>query len=59
MHKEKLKQVIDAFPEEVDMDSLMDTLYLLDKIEQGERQLAEEKGIPHEDVKERLKPWLE
>jgi hypothetical protein len=59
MHKEKIQQVIDAFPEEIDMDSLMDKLYILDKIEQGEKQLAEGKGISHEDVKERLKTWLE
>ena len=59
MHKEKIIQVIDAFPEDVDMDSLMEKLYLLDKIEQGEKQLAEGKGISHEDAKERLKTWLD
>jgi hypothetical protein len=58
MHKEKIKQVIDSFPEEVDMDSLMEKLHLLDKIEQGEKELAEGKGILHEDVKERLQTWL-
>ena len=59
MHREKIKQVVDAFPEEVDMDVLMEKLYLLDKIEQGERQIAEGKCISHEEVKERLKSWLE
>jgi hypothetical protein len=59
MHKEKIQQVINALPEEVDMDALMEKLYLLDKIEQGEKELAEGKGISHEAVKERLKPWLE
>jgi len=58
MHKEKIKHVIDAFPEEVAMDSLMEKIYLLDKIEQGEKELAEGKGILHEDVKERLQTWL-
>jgi hypothetical protein len=59
MHKEKIKKVIDTFPEEIDMDSLMEKLYLLDEIEQGEKELAEGKGILHEDVKDRLKAWLE
>ncbi|MGD0655390.1 MAG: hypothetical protein ABSA16_13695 [Thermoguttaceae bacterium] len=59
MHREKIKQVIDAFPEEVDMDALMEDLFLLDKIEYGEKQLAEGKGIPHDDIKVRLKTWLE
>jgi len=58
MQKEKIKQVIDAFPEDIDMDALMEKLFLLDKIEHGEKQLAEGKGISHEEVKERLKTWL-
>jgi predicted transcriptional regulator len=59
MHKDKIKHVIDAFPEEVDMDALIEKLFLLDKIEEGEKQLAEGKGISHEEVKEQLKTWLE
>jgi hypothetical protein len=58
MHKEKIKQAIDAFPEEVDMDSLMEKLYLLDKIEQGEKELAEGKGISHAEAKDRLQTWF-
>ncbi len=59
MQKQKIKQVIDAFPEEVDMDALLEKLYLLDKIEHGEKQLAEGKSIPHDEVKKRLQTWLE
>ena len=59
MQKEKIKQVIESFPEEIDMDDLMEKLFLLDKIELGEKQLAEGKGISHDDVKERLKTWFE
>ncbi|MGW8257747.1 MAG: hypothetical protein ACWGMZ_09710 [Thermoguttaceae bacterium] len=59
MQKEKIKQVIDAFPEDVDVDDLMSKLFLLEKIEIGEKQLAEGKGISHDAVKERLKTWLE
>jgi len=59
MQKEKIQQVVDTFPEEVDMDALLEKLYLLDKIEQGEKQLAEGKGIAHEEVKKRLQKWLE
>jgi hypothetical protein len=59
MQKAKIKQVIDDFPEDVDMDALMEKLFLLDKIEQGEKQLAEGKGIPHDEVKQRLQTWLE
>jgi predicted transcriptional regulator len=40
------------------MDSLMEKLFLLDKIEQGEKQLDEGRGVSHEEVKERLQKWL-
>jgi hypothetical protein len=59
MQKEKIKQVIDAFPEDVDMDALMSKLLLLEKIESGEKQIAEGKTVSHEEAKERLKTWLE
>ena len=59
MQREKIKQVIDAFPEEVNMDALLEKLYLLDKIEQGEKQLAEGKGVSHDAVKQQLQTWLE
>jgi predicted transcriptional regulator len=57
MQKEKLQQVVVDLPEEVDVDSLVEKLYLLDKIEMGERQLARGEGIPHEEAKKRLEKW--
>jgi len=59
MQKEKIQQVVGAMPEEVDIDALVEKLYLLQKIEQGEKQLAAGEGILHEDAKKRLAPWLE
>ena len=58
MEKERLQQVIDEFPENVDIDALMDRLYLLKKIEVAEQQFANGQGIPHSEVKERLSKWL-
>lgn len=37
----------------------MERLYILYKVEQGRRQLEAGEGIPHEDVKKRLKGWRE
>jgi hypothetical protein len=54
MQKEKIKQVIDTFPEDVDIDAPLEKLFLLDMIEQGEKQIAEGKGVPHEEVKKKL-----
>jgi hypothetical protein len=58
MLKEKVQQVVGELPEEVDVDVLVEKLYLLEKIELGERQLAEGKGVSHEDAKKRLEKWL-
>jgi predicted transcriptional regulator len=58
MTKEKVQQVVVDLPDEVDVDSLVEKLYLLEKIELGERQLARGEGVPHEEVKKRLEKWL-
>ena len=60
MLKEKVQQLVGDLPEEVDVDvdALVEKLYLLEKIELGERQLAEGKGVPHEEAKKRLEKWL-
>jgi ABC-type uncharacterized transport system ATPase subunit len=58
MLKEKVQQVVGELPEEVDVDVLVEKLYLLEKIELGERQLSEGKGVPHEEAKKRLEKWL-
>ena len=59
MQKEKVRQIIEAFPEEIDVDVLMDKLYLLQKIETAERELANGEGIPDAEVEGRLAKWLE
>jgi len=58
MQKEKVKQVLDACPEEVNIDALMEKLYLLQKIEIAERELANGEGIPDEEVEQKLGQWL-
>jgi len=59
MRKEKILEVLQALPDEVDVDSLMEKLYLLRKIEVAEQQLADGQGISHEHAKKQLEPWLE
>lgn len=58
MQKETLQKMLVELPEEVNVDSLVEKLYLLEKIEQGERQLARGEGVPHEEAKRRLEKWL-
>jgi hypothetical protein len=58
MQKEKVQQVVGELPEEVNVDTLVEKLYLLEKLELGELQLARGEGIPHEEAKKRLEKWL-
>ena len=58
MQKEKVQQVLDTFSDEVDVDSFLEKVYLLRKIEAGEAQIAAGGVVSHEDAKERLQRWL-
>ena len=58
VQKEKVRQILDAFPEEFDVDVLMEKLDLLEKIETAERELANGDGIPDEKIEEPLGRWL-
>ena len=58
MRKETVRQIVDSFPDEVDIDQLSYRIYVLDKIERGERAIDEGRFLTHEEAKERLKEWL-
>ena len=58
MRKATIQQVVDALPDEVDVDALVERLYVLRKLEMAERQLAHCQGVSHEDAKRRLERWL-
>ena len=58
MQREKLLSVIQELPDEVDVDALTERLYLLQKIDDAEKEIAAGKGLPHEEVRRRLAKWL-
>ena len=58
MQREKVLAVIQELPEEVDVDALTERLYLLQKIDDAEKEIAAGKGIPHDEVRRRLAKWL-
>jgi hypothetical protein len=58
MQKLKVQQILDAFPEDVDLDAFLEKAILLEKIEIGERQIANGETFTHEEAKQRLKKWL-
>lgn len=58
MQKEKVLAVVEELPEEVDVDALTERLYLLQQIDEAEKEIAAGKGIPHDEVRRRLAKWL-
>lgn len=58
MRKATIQQVVDALPDEVDVDALGERLYVLRELEMAERQLANRQGVSHKDAKKRLERWL-
>jgi hypothetical protein len=54
MQKGTIRQVIDSMPDDIDLDELLNRLYVLQQIEEGERSLVEEEPVPHDEVKQRF-----
>jgi hypothetical protein len=54
MSKTQILEVIATLPAEVNLDDLLSKLYVLEKIEQGERQIDARQCVSHEDAKKRL-----
>ena len=57
MTKEAVKRVVDALPNEFELDELLEKLIVIAKIEKGRQQLSEGKGIPLEEAIKISKSW--
>ena len=59
--KEEIARLMQDLPdeatEEETINEAMDRLYLLHRVIRGEKQIAEGKGIPHEEVRQRMIEW--
>jgi hypothetical protein len=53
MQKQTVLEVVESMPDEVNVDQLLNKLYVLEKIEAGERALAEQGGVSQEEVEKR------
>jgi hypothetical protein len=54
MQKETVLQVLEAMPQDVDLDELLNKLYVLEQIEEGERSLASEPTYSQADVEQKF-----
>jgi predicted transcriptional regulator len=57
MRKDKALETINNFPQEFDLEELIERLIFVEKIEKGLKQANEGKTISHEEVKNRVKKW--
>ncbi|QEC77246.1 hypothetical protein ACFGVS_21135 [Mucilaginibacter sp. AW1-7] len=56
--KDKVKELIDHMPETFSVDDLVDKVILLQKIENGEKEIEDGEGIDWEDMKKEMDLWL-
>lgn len=57
MKKEIVLDMMKEFPQEFELEDLIEQLILKDKIEKGLSQLDQNKTITHKEVKELIKKW--
>ena len=57
--KENVIKMIRRMPDDVSLADIMAELYFRQKVDEGLRELDEGKGIPHDQVKERMRKWLD
>lgn len=57
MKRDKALETIKDFPQEFDLEELIERLVFVEKVEKGLQQLEQGKTIPHDQVKEMTKKW--
>jgi hypothetical protein len=57
MKRDKAMETVKEFPQEFDLEELIERLVFVEKIEKGLQQIEEGKTVPHEQVKEMIKKW--
>jgi hypothetical protein len=59
MQKGRILEVVGSLPDDVDLDSLIEKLYLLKRLELAEEEIAAGRMVEHEQVEKRYASWLE
>jgi hypothetical protein len=55
MKRDKVMETVKEFPQELDLEELIERLVFVEKVEKGLEQIKEGKTIPHEQVKDMIK----
>ena len=57
MKRDKAIETVKEFPQEFELEELIERLVFLEKVEKGLQQVEQGQTIPHEKVKEMTKKW--
>jgi hypothetical protein len=57
MRRDKALETLKEFPQEFDLEELIEKLVFVEKVEKGLKQLDGEKTVTHDNVKEIVKKW--
>ncbi len=57
MRRDKALETVKEFPQEFNLEELLDRLVFVEKVEKGLKQLDQGKTVTHEQVKEITKKW--
>ncbi len=57
MKRDKAMETVKEFPQEFDLEELIERLIFVEKIEKGLQQIEEGITVPHQQVKELIKKW--
>jgi len=57
MKREKALKALREFPEEFNVEELIEQLIFIDKIENARQQARQGKLTPHQEVKKQVKKW--
>jgi hypothetical protein len=57
MKRDKVMETVREFPQELDLEELMERLVFVEKVEKGLEQMKEGKTVLHEQVKDMIKKW--
>jgi len=56
--KKNIEQMIRSLPDNSSVEDIQYHLYVLDKIQKGQKAIRDGKGITHEEAKARLSKWI-
>lgn len=57
--KETVRQILDELPDDASLEDIQYRMYVHQKVKQGLKDLEEGRVVSHEEVKRRMRKWLD